>query len=103
VTVRAPHAFHLPFDANGCGRARHRTGGEPSHAYRTVNPMKHFPWTKATISLLLPDREGVLTVNPRLVHTAFDDASRRDRGECFRAMGEAERAFGSREPGTDPE
>ncbi|MEU1899529.1 hypothetical protein ABZ512_14215 [Nocardiopsis dassonvillei] len=38
-----------------------------------------------------------------LMMEARAHASRKDRSGCFRAMGEAERAFGSREPGTDPE
>jgi hypothetical protein len=37
-----------------------------------------------------------------LMMEARAHASRKDRSGCFRAMGEAERAFGSREPATDP-
>lgn len=38
-----------------------------------------------------------------LMMEARAHAARKDRSDCFRAMGEAERAFGSREPATDPE
>ncbi|WP_150246279.1 hypothetical protein [Nocardiopsis quinghaiensis] len=38
-----------------------------------------------------------------LMMEARAHAARKDRSDCFRALGEAERAFGSREPATDPE
>jgi hypothetical protein len=38
-----------------------------------------------------------------LMMEARAHAARRDKGDCFRAMSEAERAFGARQPDADPE